>query len=181
MPLSITSVLLTSLVQCFLACSAQVSQEQREGGNSSGPPKGKSKKNSRIACDAVITVAEPVTFIEMKIITFLFIHSYVYTYMYTHSHFMKNLKCCINTRLSEWHNAFLISSSENFTCKRENDYKYWDVITNLPITCSIFQLDYKWLKGGDNFLKDLQWTQNCVFKRGAFKCFKDVCEILCWH
>lgn len=81
MPLSITSVLLTSLVQCFLACSAQVSQEQREGGNSSGPPKGKSEKNSTIACDAVITVAEPVTFIEMKIITFLFIHSYVYTHM----------------------------------------------------------------------------------------------------
>lgn len=74
-------MLLTSLVQCFLLCSAQVSQEQREGRNSSVPPKGKRKKNSTIACDAVITVAEPVTFIEMKIITFLFIHSYVYTHM----------------------------------------------------------------------------------------------------
>lgn len=81
MSLSITSVLLVSLVQCFLVCAAQVSQEWRQGGSSSGPPKGKSKKNSTIACDAMITVAELVTFIEMKIITFLFFHSYVYTHI----------------------------------------------------------------------------------------------------
>ena len=81
--MSITSVLLISLVQCFLVCAAQVSQEWREGGSSSGAPKGKSKKNSTIACDAMITIAKLVTFIEMKIITFfvylfLCIHTYVW-------------------------------------------------------------------------------------------------------
>lgn len=50
---------------------------EREG----APLVGKSKKNFTIACDAVTTVAELVTFIEMKIITFLFIYSYVYTHM----------------------------------------------------------------------------------------------------
>lgn len=79
----------------------------RGGGSSSGPSKGKSKKNSTIACDAMITVAELVTFIEMKIITFFFVFSFICIHIYV-AHFMKNLKCCINTRLSELHNASLI-------------------------------------------------------------------------
>lgn len=50
------------------------------------------------------------------------------------------------------------------------------ILTNIINICFIFQLDYKWLKGRDHFFKDLWHTQKSVFKRWAFKSFKDICE-----